>query len=357
MRPQNAPEWFGAVSRNGRDAMGSRSRIWPEIRRFAAGADVTACGVMLVVLSRRARAAAPVTIEWLAHAPLPRDAMLGAEIVDRAALVAALHDVFDRLPRRCDAATLRCAMALPVGATVVAALPLARFPRIAQCVDSDALMLAALEPAVLAEAERITGAERHELAVDWCLDPSSSGADEPAGRRAAHECRVTITSAPRQHLEARIECAAMAGITLCAIDGDSHAALRAMRHAATLELSPDDVYVALWVGPDGVHGWYLADDRVVREMRYPALEHADLVEALRYLLNGGSAGCALIAGNVRMLEDAHVSQADIGRVLGCPVLPFECATFAHVEQRLDANLLREPAFAVAFGLALRGVSE
>jgi Tfp pilus assembly PilM family ATPase len=337
--------------------MRSRSRIWPEIRRFAAGADVSAGGVTLVVLSRRVRAAAPVTIEWLAHAPLPGDAMLGAEIVDRAALVAALRDVFGRLPRGCDAATLRCAMALPVGATVVAALPLARFPHLGQCIDSDSRMLAALEPAVLAEAERITGVERHELAVDWCVDQSSVGADEPAGRRIAHECRVTITSAPRQHLEARIECAAMAGITLCAIDGDAHAALRAMRHAAALELSPDDAYVALWVGPDGVHGWYLADDQVMREMRYPALEHADLVEALRYLLDGESAGCALIAGNVRMLEDAHVSQADIGRALGCPVLPFECATFAHAQQRLDANLLREPVFAVAFGLALRGLSE
>jgi Tfp pilus assembly PilM family ATPase len=324
------------------------------MRRFAAGADVTAGGVTLVVLSRRARAAAPVRIEWLAHAPLPRDAMLGAEVVDRAALVAALRDVFGQLPRGCDAATLRCAMALPTGATVAASLPLARFPRIGQCLDGDSRMLAALEPAVLAEAERITGVERHELAVDWCLD---SPPESEEGQ--AQACRVTITSAPRQHLEARIECAAMAGITLCAVDGDAYAALRALRYAAALELSPDDAYVALWVGPDGVHGWYLADDQIVREMRYPALEHADLVEALRYLLDGESAGCALIAGNVGMLAEAHLSLTDLGRALGCLVLPFECATFATADAQrgLDADLLHEPACAVAFGLALRGVSE
>jgi len=323
------------------------------MRRFAAGADVSAGGVTLAVLSRGARAASPVRIEWLAHAPLPRDAMLGVQIVDRAALVAALRDVFSQLPRGCGAAMLRCAMALPASATVVESLPLAHFARSAACMDGDARTLAALEPAVLAEAERLTGVERHELAVDWCVDPASA----LSAPHVSPACRVTITSAPRQHLEARIECAAMAGVTLCAIDGDAHAALRALRHAAARELSPDDTWIALWVGPDGVHGWSLADDQIVREMRYPALEHADLVDALRYLLNGEPACCALIAGKVGILADAQVSLADIGRVLGCPVLPFECATFAHAEHALDAVLLREPACAVAFGLALRGVSE
>jgi len=318
--------------------------------------DVTAAGVALVVLSRRARVGAPVKVEWLAHAPLPRDAMRGAEIADRAALADALRAVFGGLPRGCGAAALRCAMALPVAATVVASLPLARFAH-AHCIDGDARMLASLEPSVLAEAERITGAERHELAVDWCLDPASDEPAPPDDETGGRAGRVTITSAPRQHLEARIECAAMAGVTLCAVDGDAHAALRAMRHAAALELSPDDPYVALWVGPDGVHGWYLADDLIVREMRYPAPEQADLVDALRALPGGGAAGCALIAGDVGALEDAHLSMADLGRVLGCPVLPFEAATFVHAEQRFDANLLRDPAFAVAFGLALRGVGE
>ena len=343
--------------------MGLRSSIWPAMRCFAAGADVSAGGVTLAVVSRYMRAAAPVRIEWLARAPLPGDAMQGAQVVDRAALVAALRDVFGQMPRACDAAMRRCAMALPADATVAASLPLAQFPRIAEYVDveRDSRMLAALEPAMLAEAERLTGVERHELAVDWCVDPATWAlADDGCPSRVespSPACRVTITSAPRQHLEARIECAAMAGITLCAIDGDAHAALRAMRHAAALELSPDDAWVALWVGPDGVHGWYLVDDRIVREMCYPAPEHRDLVEALRYLLNGKSAGCALIACRVGMLEDAHVSLPDIGRVLGCPVLPFECATFAQAEHVLDANLLHEPACAVAFGLALRGVSE
>ncbi|HEY1610488.1 MAG TPA: pilus assembly protein PilM, partial [Paraburkholderia sp.] len=96
--------------------MGLRGPIWPEMRCFAAGADVTGRGVTLVVVSQRARVDAPVKIEWVAHAPLPRDAMLGAQIVDRTALVAALREVFGGLPRGCDTGTLRCAMALPVGA-------------------------------------------------------------------------------------------------------------------------------------------------------------------------------------------------------------------------------------------------
>jgi len=328
-------------------------------RRFAAGVDVSAGGVTLVVLSRDARAAAPVRVEWLAHAPLPRDAMAGARVVDRAALAAALRDVFAGLPAGCGAAMLRCAMALPAGATVVASLPLAQLAHGAPREHRDVRLHAALEPAVLAEAERLTGVERHELAVDWCVDPAAALA-----QRAAHAsgppppaCRVTITSAPRQHLEARIECAAMAGVTLCALDGDAHAALRALRCAAARELSPDDTWVALWIGPDGVHGWSLADDRIVREMCYPAPEHADFVDALRSLPGGEAARCALIAGQVGALAAARVSHADLARVLGCPVLPFECATFAPAGCALDAGLLREPACAVAFGLALRGVGE
>jgi len=334
--------------------MGPWNPRWPERRRFAAGADVSAGGVTLVIVSRGARAGAPVRIEWIAHAPLPREAVLGGEVVDRLALTDALREVFLAVPRRCHAAALRCAMALPAGATVVASLPLARFPDLAACVQGDARMLASLEPMVLEEAERITGIERHELAVDWRLDPEPL---QPDDGLAVHACRLTITSASRQHLEARIECAAMAGIGLCAIDGEASAALRAMRHAAALELSPDDAYVALWVGPDGVHGWFIAGDEVVREMHYPAQEHADLVDALRALPGGDSPDCGLIAGRLAMLANARVSIADLGRVLGCPMLPFECATFAHAEPALDAELLREPACAVAFGLALRGVGE
>ncbi len=79
---------------------------------------------------------------------------------------------------------------------------------------------------------RGTGAGSDERSRAHCRASSvmrwrSTGSltDAPRRRRS-----VTIAAAARQHLEARIECAAAAGVTLTAIDGEPHAALRA--HAA-----------------------------------------------------------------------------------------------------------------------------
>ena len=92
-------------------------------------------------------------------------------------------------------------------------------------------------------------------------------------------------------------------------------------------------------------------------MRFPALEHADLVEALRDLVDGEQAGCVQVSGELAMLRGVNFSLADIGDALGAPVLPFECGPLADIERPLAATLLHDPACAVAFGLALRGVGE
>lgn len=338
-------------------------------RRFAAGVDVGARGVTLVVLSQRLFGGGPLRIEWLGRVPLAREALSGAEIVNRQALAGALQEVFGALPHACAQAALRCAMALPAGATLLASVPLARLApagqgsragqvgRIDQVgqpgwVDISGLYTE-LEPLVLAEAERVSGVERAELAVDWRVGPL----ELECGMASVHETQVTIAATARAHLEARLECAAMAGVALRAVDDEAHAALRAMRHAAAFELPPHEAWVALWVGADGVHGWFVAEESVVRTMRFPALEHADLVEALRDLAGGEQTGCTFVSGDLALLLGARFSLADIGDVLGSPVLPFECAPLADTDRPLDANLLHDPSCAVAFGLAMRGVSE
>lgn len=325
-------------------------------RRFAAGIDVAAHGVTLVVLSRRLLGAAPVRVEWLASAPLPREAMAGAEIVGRAAVVESLRGVFGGLPRDCAGAAMRCAMALPTSATLVATVPLARLVPASYntaCSIDESQIYTELEPLVLAEAERVAGVERHELAVDWrvarphCASP----------RQIEGATQVTIAATARVHLEARVECAAMAGITLSAVDDEAHAALRAIRHAASFELQSHEPYVALWIGAEGIRGWTLSDDTIAREMRFPALEYSDLVEALRDLVHGEQPGCVFVGGDVGMLRGVHFTLADIGDALGCPVMPFECATLADPDRPLPLVLSHDPSCAVAFGLALRGLSE
>lgn len=332
--------------------MGLMKPVLLGARRFAAGIDVAARGVTLAVLSRRLFGSAPVRLECLASAPLPREAMAGVEIVDRAAVVEALRGVFGELPRQCVGVPMRCAMALPASATLVATVPLARLSPAASGVDASQIY-AELEPLVLAQAERMAGVERHELAVDWRVTQPGSGSP----REIEGGTQVTIAAAARAHLEARIECAAMAGIALSAVDDEAHAALRAMRYAAGFELQPHERYLALWIGAEGIRGWAMVDDSIVREMRFPALEHADLVEALRDLTQGEQASCALVAGDIGMLRGVHFTLADIGEVLGCPVLPFECAALADSERPLPMLLAHDPSCAVAFGLALRGVSE
>ncbi|NIE67299.1 pilus assembly protein PilM [Burkholderia sp. Ax-1719] len=324
--------------------------------RYAAGVDVHARGVTLVVLSQRVFGGGPLRIEWLGRVPLAREVLAGAEIVDRAALVAALQAAFGALPRACAEASMRCAMALPTGATLMASVPLARLspsPSGSPFVADVSGLFTELEPLVLAEAERVAGIERHELSVDWRVGPLAMD----CGIASAHEAKVMIAATARAYLESRIECAAMAGVALCVMDDEAHAALRAMRHAAAFELPPHEPWAALWVGADGVHGWLVADDSITRTMHFPALEHADLVEALRDLAGSEQTGCAIVAGDPGLLQGVHFSLADIGDVLGCPVLPFECAPLADADFPLDAQLLHDPACAVAFGLAIRGVQE
>jgi hypothetical protein len=99
-----------------------------------------------------------------------------------------------------------------------------------------------------------------------------------------------------------------------------------MRYAAMHELDPCEPYVAVWIGTDGVHGWRMADGVIDGDMHYPAPEHTDLADALRDLTGGPRFDCALVGGEVDLLDGVGFSLADIGDVLGCSVLPFECAS-------------------------------
>ncbi|CAB3763311.1 type IV pilus biogenesis protein PilM [Paraburkholderia solisilvae] len=333
--------------------MALKTSLQMAVRRFSAGIDVSPQAVRLVVLSRRVCGDGPVRVDCVAQMPLRPGAMAGTEIVDRQAVAQALNELFDCLATERILFSLQCAMAVPGSATLTANVPLERlaphlrrFGPLPKLQYSNGNVLATLEPAVLVEIERIAGIERHALAFDWYIDESSP-----------IEGEVTIAATGRQHLEARIECAAIAGISLTAIDGEPHAALRAMRYAAASELEMNDEYVALWIGSDGVYGWRITDDEIAAYMRYPAPEHGSLAEALRELSGGRELASVFVAGDVGLLDGVSLSMADIGDVLGCTVLPFQCALLCQVDESYESELLRDPACAVAFGLAVRGVYE
>lgn len=160
-------------------------------------------------------------------------------------------------------------------------------------------------------------------------------------------------------LKARVEVAGAAGIALAAVDDEPSAALRALVHAAERVTRPNTRYAAVWAGYDGVHGWRIAEGNVRASIRFPGGDDADLDSALRTLAGPDGLECALVGGDFRLLERVGLGLADMGECLGCTVAPFECASFAGpgVGSGKPIGWKRAAAFAVAFGLALRGVSE
>jgi hypothetical protein len=238
-------------------------------------------------------------------------------------------------------------MALPESATLTTRIPLAHLahagPMPASALGRDPRGL--LEPAVLAEAERVAGIERGALAVDWSIEAREDGCAE-----------VSIAATGRQHVESRVETAAAADIVLSAIDGEPGAALRALRYCAAMEIDSQERFIACWVEGAGLHAWVVGEEGVEKELRYPSPEYSSAMEALADLAGDGPrVHWIYIGGDIELLNRAGVSTQMLAASFACPVMPFECAPFCNGAQRVDERLAHSPLFAVALGLALREV--
>ncbi|SAK79740.1 competence protein ComA [Caballeronia arationis] len=324
-----------------------RGSVLTVTRRYAAGIDVSERAVRVAVVSRRLRANGPVCVEHLESVPLEAGAVIGGDFVDRHSVAAALREAFARLPARGTWRGLRCAMGLPASATLLTRVPISRLIEAHESAAGGRDPLGLLEPAVLAEAERAAGIERAALAVDWSVEPQDD--------RCA---QVSIAATARQHVESRVETAAAAGIALSAIDGEPAAALRAMRHAGTIEIDSRDHYIACWVESTGLYAWLVGEDGVENELRYPSPEYSSVPDALRDLVGEkGPPDWVFVGGDVELLAHADCAPAQLSATLRCPVLPFECAPFCNGASSIDETLRHSPRFAVAFGLALREVMQ
>lgn len=170
---------------------------------------------------------------------------------------------------------------------------------------------------------------------------------------------MTTTIGGTPHLEARIEVAAAAGIALAAVESEPLAALRALAHTGELSVRPSAQFGALWAGCDGVYGWRISERTVRASIRFPGRDDADLESALRTVVGGDGLDRAVVGGDLALFHRVGLTLADLGECLGCTVAPFECGAFGTLGsgpgQRIDWT--RASAFTVAFGLALRGVSE
>jgi hypothetical protein len=240
-------------------------------------------------------------------------------------------------------------MDLPAAATITTQVPLARLMEARE--PSQAATgndpHGVLEPAVLAEAERATGIERAALAVDWSVQTNDGG-----------HAHVAIAATARRHVEARVEAAAEAGIALSAIDSEPAAALRAMRHAGSVELDEDARYVVCWLESAGLHGWLVGARGIEGEVRYPAPEHRSIEDALHDLVDGHAPlDCVYVGGQIELLSHAGLPLPVLGKTFGCPALPFEAAPYCNGAAEIAAAHRHSPRFAAAFGLALREVMQ
>ncbi|WP_179403052.1 competence protein ComA [Burkholderia guangdongensis] len=323
-------------------------------RRTATGIDVGAGEVRVVVLSRVGRRA-DVRLDGLEIEPLGDTN--GREGGRWDAVGPALAAAASRLAARgvrCDA---RGVMGLGDDELRTARLDLAGRDDVAE--------------AARQAAERVSGLAPDALAFDWRHD----GHD---GCRGGRPGEVAIAVASQRHLQRRIDAAALAGVDLTAVDGESIAALRALRYAALHELDADEPYFAIWFGDEGVRGWWLehgaggspagsqaafqaafqahsqAASQASLQFDFPDRAHAALADALRTFAQR-PAGCAFVAGDVRCLARFGVSLADVGDLLGAVALPFESVHWAGDARAAAHADLHSPSFAVAFGLALKGV--
>ncbi|KWF20440.1 hypothetical protein [Burkholderia pseudomultivorans] len=295
-------------------------------RHRSTGIDVGEDEVRVAVLSRRGRIA-DVRIEGLEREPVALSA--GPEAARWAAVARALAAAAERLSAagvRCDA---RGVMALRDDEMHVATLDLAGRADVAD--------------AARQAAEQISGLAPDAVAYDW-----RQGDGEQAGE-------IAVAAAPLALLERRIDVAAQAGIDLTAVDGESAAALRALRYAAQFELDAQGAYAALWFSDTGVRGWWVDGALASPALALSTGMTAAFADALRHGTLG-SARCVLVAGDARSVGRFGLSVADIGDVLGANAVPFDCTGWDG-RPSAPAGASSCPAFAVAFGLALRGVWE
>lgn len=313
------------------NAMLMRRKLLSAARRFAAGIDVGAREVRLVIASRKRRGAHPVRVEWIGTAPLPPGAMSGVHIVERALVAETLASLCARWPRQLPMRGMPCSMAVPGEEASI----------------SLSAMTAARSYPNRKDAASCGMGEGEPFLFDGAGQPCGHDAGEGQGR-GSHGL-----------VQARVELAAAARIALSSVECEPLAALRALVYAGEHTRMAGERYGAIWAGYGGVFGWRIADSAVEAAIRFPGGEHPDLDAALRLLAGAEGLDGALVGGDVALLERIGLTLADIGERLGCSAAPFECSPFGCRPAALGElkGWKHGATFAVAFGLALRGVAQ
>ncbi len=315
--------------------------------RCAVGIEIQPAAVRVVVLSRGCLAAQAIRVEYMAQRELPIGAMTGVEFNDAMEIAAVIADAL-LISRHGQARVNRAVMALPNTAILLGEASLAQLAPYPSGSAPAASSLDALEQAVLAEAERMFRIEATELAIDWF---------QPAA--AQHPDQLMIAAVPRHYVEAYLEVSAQAGLQLIALDEENAAALRACRFAALHTLAPEALYSVIWLGMYQSYVWFVRQHHIEHELFFSGLDLAKsvFIDKLQRQAQVEAPQQAFIAGEIDMLNTLGLSLKEIGKALGCQACAFDAALYCQMDKCTHLSIKKSAPFAVAFGLALRGVIE
>jgi hypothetical protein len=196
------------------------------------------------------------------------------------------------------------------------------------------------EAGVLAEAERMMSLDRDELCVDWFRAPSANDIEQ-----------ATIVATTRQQVQTRVTTAALAGLRVGTVDGEADAALRACRYWAHIRHPAIRACIALWAGPDDTRTWCLRDGAI--ELLMIGDRGFDM-DRLRVWAHHAAPGLVVTAGSAAEFARRTPDPEHVARALGCRIEPFDpalCCPCVDPAKTPQAG----PDYAVAFGLAMRGV--
>jgi Tfp pilus assembly PilM family ATPase len=319
---------------------------------YAAGIEIGVNAVRAVVLGygRQSRHASP----WmrLIHAgqgAVAAGAMSGVDILEPRNVASALVDAFGG-PQDIQGWTgAQASVGLPPSTVLTRTVALSQLaghrasrttclmpvPR-----RGEPTTLDRFEEGVLAAAERMMALDRNELCVDWFRAPSANDVEQ-----------ATIVATTRQQVQTRVTTAALAGLRVSTVDGEADAALRACRHWAHIRHPAARAFIALWAGPDDTRTWCLRDGAI--ELLMIGDREFDM-DRLRVWAHHATPELIVTAGGAAEFGRRTPDPEQMARALGCGVEPFDpalCCPCVDPAKPLQAG----PDYAVAFGLALRGV--
>jgi Tfp pilus assembly PilM family ATPase len=358
------------------------------LRQYVIGIDIQNGEIRLVILSHRWRSASAVRFEYAARSALVEGAYEKGEWLSPPDITQTLYDLLHGAKAICPIELKRAVMALPAHMTWLDEIDVQAAETSPLC-NAQRGWLNTLEPLVLAQAEQALRIAPTEIAADWfTADPTH------------YPHRVTMVAAPKAAVEVRMECIAQLDMQLLAIDGEAPAALRACRFAAAHEIHAHSAYMVVWLSASEVYAYLLCPNtdlelgnrmhaipsedsntapieqdpsthllkqlgshHIARETCFlrQHLSGTLLIDRLYALMGADTPQYVWFAGEpdaFNALEARGFNTKAIGLALGCTSKRFDPTRYQlSTEKRQDVHHAKDPCFATAFGLALRGVYE